>query len=267
MAKVSVIMGVYNCKNKKLLRKSIQSIIDQTYADWEFLICDDGSTDDTLEVLTKFEGKDSRIRIIGYEQNKGLAYALNQCIACSNGEYIARQDDDDASEVIRFARQVDFLDKHQEYAIVGCTAKVYDESGSWGEYKLEEKPVIKTFLWNSPFAHPTVMMRKNALVSSGCYRVAKETRRCEDYDLFMRMYSLGYYGYNLQEHLYRYRIVNNVHKKYRPMKYRIDEAIVRYKGFKNLQILHGKGILYVFKPIFVGLIPQPILYHIKKNSY
>lgn len=267
MARVSVIMGVYNCKNKELLRESVESIINQTYTDWELLICNDGSTDDTLEALIKLENKDSRIKVIGYERNRGLAFALNQCIAHANGEYIARQDDDDISEANRLERQIDFLDKHLEYAIVGCTAKVYDESGVWGEYRLVEEPEIKTFYWNSPFAHPTVMIRKNALINSGCYRVSKETRRCEDYDLFMRMYSLGYCGYNLQEYLYRYRIVNDLHKKHRPMKYRIDEAIVRYKGFKDLKILYGKGIFYVVKPILVGLIPQHILYYIKKNSY
>lgn len=83
----------------------------------------------------------------------------------------------------------------------------------------------------------------------------------------MRMYAKGYKGYNIQEKLYEYRIVNDPKKKYRPMKYRIDEAVVRFKGYKALHILNIKGMFYVFKPIIIGLIPQKILYYIKQKRY
>ena len=105
MPTISVIMGVYNCKNKKLLMKSVQSIIDQTYTDWELLICNDGSTDDTLNELYNIETMDSRIKILTYGQNRGLASALNYCIEYAEGEYIARQDDDDMSCPERFEKQ------------------------------------------------------------------------------------------------------------------------------------------------------------------
>ena len=77
MIKVSVIMGVYNCKNEELLRKSVDSIINQTYKNWEFIICNDGSTNNTLEMLNEIAKKDPRIKIISYSTNKGLNYALN----------------------------------------------------------------------------------------------------------------------------------------------------------------------------------------------
>ena len=80
MTKVSVIMGVYNCKNEELLRKSVDSIINQTYKNWEFIICNDGSTNNTLEMLNDIAKKDSRIKIISYSKNKGLNYALNTCL-------------------------------------------------------------------------------------------------------------------------------------------------------------------------------------------
>ena len=76
MIKVSVIMGVYNCKNEELLKKSVDSIINQTYKNWEFIICNDGSTNNTLEMLNEIAQKDSRIKIISYSTNKGLNYAL-----------------------------------------------------------------------------------------------------------------------------------------------------------------------------------------------
>ncbi len=267
MEKVSVIMGVYNCKNKKLLKKSIDSIINQTYSNWELIICNDGSTDNTLEVLEDIARTDERIKIVTYEKNRGLNYALNTCLEMASGEYIARQDDDDISKAVRLEKQVSFLDNNSEYAFVGTMAYVFDDSGVWGEYKVQEKPTKTSFYWNSPFMHPTILIRKDAIDECGGYRVAKETRRCEDLDLFMRMYAKGYIGYNIQEKLYEYRIENNPAKKYRPMKYRIDEAIVRYKGYKSLNILSVRGVLYVVKPIIIGIIPQRILYFIKKKQY
>ena len=267
MTKVSVIMGVYNCKNEELLRKSVDSIIYQTYKNWEFIICNDGSTNNTLEMLNDIAKKDSRIKIISYSKNKGLNYALNTCLKEAKGIYIARQDDDDISKCERLEKEVDFLDNNLEYSIVGTLADVYDDDGIWGEYRVEEKPNKKSFYWNSPFMHPNIMMRKEALDKCDGYRIAKETRRCEDLDLFMRMYALGYKGYNIQEKLYEYRIVNDEKKKYRPMKYRIDEAVVRYKGYKSLKILNVKGFIYIIKPILIGLIPQKLLYKIKKTQY
>lgn len=266
MPKISVIMGVYNCKDKGLLKKSIESIINQTYTDWELIICNDGSTDDTLQELYQISKLDSRIKILSYIDNKGLAYALNVCLKAATGEFIARQDDDDESLPQRFEKQLCVFQKHPEYAIVGTIADVVDDRGKWGDYIVEEKPSKKTFLWASPFIHPAVMMRTAVLKQVGGYRVAKETRRCEDYDLFMRMYSKGFTGYNLQEKLYQYRIVNDPNKKYRPMKYRIDEAKVRWIGYKKMGIL-PVGIPYVLKPIIIGLIPQRIFYKIRNRQY
>ncbi|WP_049962461.1 glycosyltransferase family 2 protein [Oribacterium sp. FC2011] len=237
MPTVSIIMGVYNCKRPDLLDKSIRSIIGQTYTDWEFIICNDGSTDGkTLELLKSYEALDERIKVLSYDQNHGLAYALNVCLREAGGKYIARQDDE--SKLVRLQRLVEFADSHPEYAIVGSIADVTDDGGVWGKYPLEETPTKKSFYWNSPFAHPTVLMRREALEAVGGYRISKETNRHEDYDLFMRMYAAGYKGYNIQEKLYEYRIVNG-NKKYRPMKNRVNEAAVRFKGFKSLGILGG----------------------------
>lgn len=266
MPTISIIMGVYNCKRSDLLDKSIRSIIGQTFTDWEFIICNDGSTDGkTLDLLRKYELEDERIYVISYEPNQGLAHALNECLRVSKGKYIARQDDDDVSKPQRLQKLLDFAEKHPEYAVIGSIADVVDDSGVWGEYRLEEKPEKKTFYWNSPFAHPTVLMCREVLVELGGYREAKETWRHEDYDLFMRMYAAGYQGYNIQEKLYEYRIVNG-DKKYRPMNDRINETEVRFKGFKSMGVLLG-GIPYVIKPLIVGLIPQRIFKIIKQKQY
>lgn len=266
MPKVSIIMGVYNCKDKAKLKKSVESIQNQTYQNWELVICNDGSTDDTPKTLEEIKQLDSRIKIVSYEKNHGLAYALNYALRNSKGEYIARQDDDDYSEKTRIEKEVNFLDNNPQYAMVGTAAIVYDDDGIWGDYPVEEKPTRKTFLWNNPFIHPVMMMRKEALEAVQGYRIAKETRRCEDYDLFMRMYAKGYLGYNLQEKLYRYYKENNRQTKYRPMKSRLEEAKVRLIGYRKMHILMP-GIFFVFKPIIIGLIPQKFFRKIEKTQY
>ena len=155
---LSVIVPVYNVE--KFIDKCVESIINQSYKDIEIILVDDGSTDNTLEELNKIVQVDSRIKVISYDKNKGLNYALNMCLKEAKGTYIARQDDDDISLKERFKKQVDFLDKHSEYAIVGTLADVFDDSGKWGEYNVEEKPTKTSFYWNSPFMHPNIMMRK-----------------------------------------------------------------------------------------------------------
>lgn len=266
MPTISVIMGVYNCKNIELLNKSVDSILNQTVSDFEFLICNDGSSDRTLNELKKIAKKDSRIKILTYDNNVGLHHALNTCLKVATGEYIARQDDDDLSKPERLKNQLEFLNEHQEYAMVGTCADVFDDEGIWGEYIVPESPKKADFLWNNPFMHPTMMMRKTALVSGGGYREAKETRRCEDYDLFMRLYAKGYKGYNIQEKLYYYRIARDEKGKHRPMKYRVDEMIVRLRGYKDMNML-VKGIPYAFKPVLIGIIPRKILNRVKRSIY
>ena len=267
MPMVSVIMGVYNCENREEeLKRSVMSIVEQTYSDWEMLICNDGSTDTTFDLLNNIAKIDDRIRILSYSENKGLSYALNCCIRHSAGKYIARQDDDDISYPERLEKQILFMENHKEYSIIGTIADVYDKGGIWGEYLLEAKPTKKSFLWNSPFLHPSVIMIKEKLIEVGGYRSSKETRRCEDYDLFMRMYANNNKGYNLQEKLYKYKIVNS-NRKYRPMKDRIDEAIVRYKGYKKMKMLFPLGLIFVAKPIIIGMIPQFWFKKIKKKQY
>lgn len=265
MHTVSVIMGVYNCKSVEALKKSVESIINQTYRNWEFIICNDGSTDNTLSILREIELLDSRIKVISYDKNIGLANALNECVKVSTGVYIARQDDDDVSELTRLEKQIKCFETMNNISIVGTTAVVFDENGGWGSYDVPEYPQKSDFLWNSPFIHPAVMMKKEDLLRAQYYRVAKETRRCEDYDLFMRMYSMGMLGYNLQEKLYQYRIENS-NSKYRPMKYRIDEAKVRFIGYKKMKLM-PQCFIYTLKPIVIGLIPQFIFKQIRKKQY
>ncbi|HHX68286.1 MAG TPA: glycosyltransferase family 2 protein, partial [Gallicola sp.] len=205
MPRISVIMGVYNAVNR--MDEAIDSIIKQTFTDWEFIICDDGSVDDTYSRLLEWSKIDNRIIPIRNEVNRGLAATLNHCIEHATGEYIARMDDDDYSYPHRFEKQVDFLDNNREYAFCSSIVLLYDGVKTYAPLKnMKEKPEAEDFLRNTCFIHPATVFRAEALKRAGCYRVAKEISRTEDYDLFMHMYALGMKGYNIQEPLLRYYV-------------------------------------------------------------
>lgn len=255
---VSVIMGIYKmAERKSLVKLAIDSILNQTYNDFEFIICDDGSNDGTYELVKRLTQKDKRVILLRNEKNKGLAFSLNQCFYIAKGKYIARMDADDISAENRLEKEVDFLNKHLEYAVVGCNILYINEKGVWGKRILAEKPNRKSFLFTSPFAHPTILMRKEVLEQLNGYKVEKITRRLEDYDLFMRLYAKGYKGYNMQEFLYQFREDTEAYKR-RAYKYRWDEVQIRYRGFKLLNLM-PLAMPYVIKPLIVGLIPQKIL--------
>ena len=258
MCKVSIIMGIYKMINKRdIVKLAIDSILNQTYRNFEFIICDDGSNDGTYEMVQDLIKNDKRVILIKNNENKGLAYSLNHCLSMAKGKYIARMDADDISMPNRLEKQIKFLDEHFEYAIVGCNLLLINNKGIWGKRILAEKPIKKSFLFTSPFCHPAIVMRKEILDKVNNYKVEKITRRAEDYDLFMRIYANGYKGYNMQEFLYQFREDNDTYKR-RAYKYRIDDVQVRYKGFKALGLM-PKGFLYVIKPLIVGLIPSSIL--------
>ena len=205
MANISVIMGVYNLMQiKNLADAAILSILNQTYQNFEFLICDDGSTDGTWEYLKKWETRDIRIRLLRHFENKGLAAALNTCLKASQGGYIARQDVDDRSDLARLEKQLAFLEKHTEIAFAGSNIALYDSNGIWAKRIFPKYPAKEDFLFSMPFVHGSLMLRRDALLSANGYRVEKETRRAEDYDLLMRLYGQNMQGANLQEMLYTY---------------------------------------------------------------
>ncbi len=265
MPKVSIIMGVYNCA--KTLRASIDSILAQTFTDWEFIICDDGSKDETFVILQEYgERYPEKFVILKNEKNCGLTKTLNICIAhCSpQVTYIARMDGDDISLPKRLEKQITFLDKHKEIAFLGCNVNLFDENGRWGKRKLPERPNRKDFLWTSPFVHPTVIIRKQAISVVDGYHDCPQTNRCEDYDLWMRLYSIGLIGYNLQEELFDYFEGRASYGK-RKYRYRFNEAKVRFHGYKTLGLL-PQGFFYAIKPLLVGLIPAKVMIAIRKSG-
>ena len=262
---VSVLMGVYNEKDRSHVMQAIDSVLGQTYSDFELIICDDGSDRAFYGWLKKYCQKDDRIKLIRSEINCGLAAALNRCFSCAEGEYIARMDADDISKPKRLEKQIEFLEKHPRYALAGCNAELIDDRGVWGRRVLPSEPQSSDFLRTSPFIHPSVVMRRAVMKKLGGYSTAKYARRTEDYEMFMRMYAEGLSGYNLQEMLFCYREDRSALAK-RSYRYRINETMVRYRGFRQLGILKG-NIHYVIKPLVVGMIPACIMQKIRKRKF
>lgn len=252
--KISIIMSVLNPAEAQL-SSCIESLIAQCFQAWELLLYDDGSCPESAAIIHRLSGLDSRIIRLRSDANRGLAAALNDCILHARAPYIARMDGDDIALPDRLSAQYEFLEAHPQYQWVGSTAQLIDGHGVWGTLNVPECPQSADFLFNSPFIHPSVLFRREALADGYC--TDRTTHQLEDYELFMRLYSRGMRGYNIQRPLIRYREDLAAYRK-RTYSRRIREMKLRFHGFQQLGILRLSTFHYVLKPLFVGLIPADI---------
>jgi glycosyltransferase involved in cell wall biosynthesis len=188
MPHISVLLSVLN--GAKFVADAVQSILAQSYSDFEFIIVDDGSTDRTLTILQSFA--DPRIQIIRNEANIGLARSLNKALDFARGEFIARIDADDFSPPERFAKQLQFLLDHPQIDVVGSDMVEVDEHGvRIREKKFPRTPeeVRRTMFVHNPLAHSAVMMRASVLKKVGGYD--PNFHHTEDYDLWLRIAKTG----------------------------------------------------------------------------
>lgn len=251
--KVSVIMGIYNCADT--LAEAIESIQRQTYTNWELILCDDGSCDKTYQIAEQYKKQyPEKIILIKNQQNVGLNRTLNHCLEYTTGDYIARMDGDDISLPERFEREVEYLDNHLDCAIVSTPMIYFDESGDWGEGTAIENPRKEDFVCGTPFCHAPCMVRVEAYRAAEGYSTNMKTLRAEDYNLWFRLYALGYRGHNLQKPYYKMRDDMKAYHR-RKFRYCINEAYVRFTGYQMLK-LPVKSYLYVLRPIIVGLLPK-----------
>jgi hypothetical protein len=200
---VSVVMSVFN--GQVYLSEAIESILGQTFGDFEFVIVDDGSKDGTAEILAGYAGRDRRVRVVRHE-NKGRAASLNVGISMASGRYIARMDADDVAMPSRLQEQVDFLGLHPEVGLLGGTVEMVNAAGRvvhTARPPLEDEEIRSVMLRYNPMFHPAVVMRKEVVVASGGYRTA--FTESEDYDLWLRMSERSRLA-NLDKLLLRYRI-------------------------------------------------------------
>lgn len=206
---ISVLMPVYNAE--KYLSQSVQSILDQTFIDFEFIIINDGSGDSSQSILERFEKQDSRIRLFNQDnvgKNHGIAITLNKGLAHVKGKFVARMDADDIAFPTRLAKQVTFLEQNSEYVAIGSRVLLIDPDG-WpiGPFaqKTDHEDIDAEHLAGSGGAicHPAVMIRTETLEKLGGY--TQRMKHCEDRDLFLRLAEVGKLA-NLPETLLKYRM-------------------------------------------------------------
>lgn len=261
---ISVIMGIYNCETT--VEEAIDSILSQTYTNWELIMCDDGSTDHTYEKALKYaEEYFDKIKLIRHDKNKGLNKTLNDCIKLVRGDYIARMDGDDISLPERFERELSTLMSDSKIALVSSPMIYFDETGIWGYGGvLSEYPKPEMLVHGTVHCHAPCMVRTEVIRSVGGYSEHKRLLRVEDWHLWLKIYSLGYQGKNLSEHLYKMRDDKNATSR-RKFKYRFNEAYVSCLAVKMLKLPKWKYI-FAIRPIIVGLLPKSIYMYLHKRK-
>ena len=254
---ISVIMSVYN--GEKYLVQAIDSILNQTYQNFEFIIIDDCSTDNSSHILQEYAQKDSRIKIIKKEKNigiKGFIKNLNLGISIAKGKYIARMDADDISLPERFQKQVDFLENNPEITLVGAQLNLINEQNKiTGEAiaALQHRDIVKRITSQIQLFHPVIMFRKDQNIQ---YR--EKFLYCEDYDLYLNLITQGKKLANLNEKLLNYRILaNSISRKddVFTKKLMLEKALYFYQSrkkngsdfyenFENKEVLEINNINY-----------------------
>lgn len=250
--KISVIMGIYNCA--PTLQEALDCLYNQTFKDFEIILCDDGSKDDTYIIAQRNAECHSNIKLLKNKKNLGLNKTLNNCLAVAEGEYIARMDGDDLCSSTRFEKESTFLDNHPEYAIVSTPMIFFDEKGEFGRGHGGYEPTKMDFLGGPPFCHAPCMVRKEAYLAVNGYTVDPRLLRVEDYHLWMKMFEKGYRGYNLDECLYSMRDDRNATMRRKPFKYTKNDIYACYLVCKTLK-LPLWSYLYCIKPLVVFLMP------------
>lgn len=250
---ISVAMPVYN--GELHLVEAINSILAQTYTNFEFIIIDDGSTDSSLKVLEGYQKKDCRIRLISRE-NRNLATTLNDIIDLSRGKWIARMDQDDIALPHRFEAQLQWLEKTNA-DIAGSWVKRFGTSDKRIVMLPQTDEAIKVdLLFRSPFAHPSVMMRSELVKE---LRYDKAWEKAEDYDLWTRAAEAGWIMTNVPEVLLLYRVhATQISTKTAEMQQQLGQGIRRRYWeflFNSMRLNRTKidEVLKIFDSLMVDI--------------
>lgn len=196
--KVSVIMPAYNVE--RYVGEAIESILNQTFTDFEFIILNDGSTDNTPAIIKEYAKKDKRIKFIDNKTNKGFIASLNECLDVAQCEYIAKMDSDDISKPTRLAKQVDFLEKHPDYGMVGCGWQAFQDDNCSCINPPEVR--VADFLFG---CKTTIFVARRKIIEQYHLRFDSNYFAAEDMDFYSRFARYAKI-HNLQEVLYLYRV-------------------------------------------------------------
>jgi glycosyltransferase involved in cell wall biosynthesis len=208
--KVSVITAAYNAEN--YIRDSIDSILNQTFQDFELIIIDDNSSDKTPDILAEYTRKNPRILCLKNSRNHGCMYSRNRGLLSAQGEYIAIHDADDISLPYRLVKEIDLLDQNKQLTFIGSHALRISQTGSPLGLMSYPPPdtrraftMITAFKLN-PIIDPSSMFRKNIVCQHGGYTLNDTLQVAGDFELWCRLLNHGYLMANIQEPLIKYRI-------------------------------------------------------------
>lgn len=252
--KITVLMSVYN--DIKYLRESVESILSQSFKDFEFLIFDDASTDGSAELLEEFAGIDNRINLIKNEKNKGLSFNLSEGVKLAKAPWIARMDADDIALFNRLEVQYNYIKQNPELDVLGSYVIDIDESGR--EIELRKVPTthekIAKLIWTCPFIHPTVMFKKDSIINVGSYD--KTLRRRQDYELWFRCHENKLKFRNIESALLYYRSTDDYYRK-NNFKVQFQQATMGYKGAFKVK---ASPVAYIGISVafFKGILPHKI---------
>ncbi len=205
MPKVTILMPVYNGSN--YLRDAIQSILNQSFGNFEFLIIEDGSIDNSVEVIKSFD--DPRIKVLSNKKNFGLVYSLNRGLENANGKYVARMDCDDVSLPNRIQEQITFMDKNTDIGVCGTWIETLEEDGGYiNKYLTDPDDIKASLLFNTSLAHPSIIIRRSVLEDNKLKYDDNHKFYYEDYGLWIKLSKVTKLS-NIPKVLLQYR----VHKK------------------------------------------------------
>ena len=268
MPNISVVIPAYNAA--KFLSDAIESILKQTFQDFEVIVIDDCSTDDTWKVIKSFAKKDSRIRPYQNKQNLGIAGNRNKGVSLAKGKYLVWQDADDISLSMRLEKQFRFMEKHSEVGIVGGYIKLFRGSITLGirEYPLHDSSLRQCIFRYSPIAQPAAMVRLEALHKVGAYNLKYPP--AEDIDMTFRIgeyYKLA----NIPEIVVRYRESDTSATFTRLRKMELSTLEIRHKHSKSVKykMTIGDRIYNFAHYISVWCIPPKLkirLFNFWRNS-
>jgi len=253
---ISVLMPAYNAE--KYIAVAIESILGQTFKDFEFVIVDDDSTDNTWAIIQRFAEKDKRVVPIRNKGNLKIAKTLNTGIKLARGKYVARMDADDWSYPDRLEKQHHFMEEHPEVGIMGGTMVIVNEVGKvTGErrYYARDKEIRKSIFKFSPFCHPAVMIRKSVLEKSGLYD--PRYKSSEDYDLYFRIGLHAKFA-NLEDRLIRYRVLPGSLTTGKLKRVELTTIEVRKKFF-NSDAYHARKMDKVYNFLHLVSVRVPII--------
>ncbi len=248
--KISVVMSVYN--GELYLAEAMNSILNQTFTDFEFIIIDDGSTDSSREIIESY--KDPRIKLLTNDYNQGLAQSLNKGISIARGKYIARMDADDISLPERLEKQVAFMEENTGIGVCGTWVKIIGVNPEWvRELETDPETMRSNFIFGHQIVHPSVIMSKDLLLKHQLF-YNPVYKKAQDYELWCRCSRYSSVS-NIPEVLLLYRQRNDKQKTTHLLEQQYYASLIQVEELERLGMKPTTEEIELHKAICLWMIP------------